>query len=92
MSDAKCLRCGAGSEWIKGKVPNEQPKSSFAGSVNTWLDKELGQIGIYMRQSGEHKNMVAYLKALREEISMTETFLSEDGYSPNDKVSDPATR
>lgn len=29
MSGAKCLRCGAGSEWIKGKVPNE-PESELA--------------------------------------------------------------
>lgn len=33
MSGPKCLRCGAGSEWIQGKVPNDQP-----GPVEAWRD------------------------------------------------------
>jgi len=30
MSRPKCLRCGATSEWIEGKVPNEPAEGSFA--------------------------------------------------------------
>ncbi len=37
MSGAKCLRCGAGSEWIKGKVPNERAESELAASSGSAL-------------------------------------------------------
>jgi hypothetical protein len=40
MSGPKCLRCGAGSEWIKGRVPDEpndeveaKPSAPVAGSA-----------------------------------------------------------
>ena len=30
MSRPRCLRCGATSEWIEGKAPNEPAEGSFA--------------------------------------------------------------
>lgn len=44
-----------------------------------WIEARIGQIGIDVRQSKEHANMRLYLELLRQEILMTEEFLSEDG-------------
>lgn len=33
MSNPKCLRCGAGSEWIKGRVPDEVPEDKPSAPV-----------------------------------------------------------
>lgn len=47
---SKCLRCGAGSEWIQGKVPDEPKHESAApkGSAK-WSNEDLqwlvGEIG-----------------------------------------------
>lgn len=35
MSRPRCLRCGATSEWIEGKVPNEPAESSFAAPAGS---------------------------------------------------------
>lgn len=54
-----------------------------------WIDQRLGQLGIDVRQSKHHTQMRYYLELLREEIGMTERFLSEDGESPNDRTERP---
>jgi len=33
---AKCLRCGAGNEWIEGNVPNEPPPSRASRGEGLW--------------------------------------------------------
>ncbi len=37
---AKCLRCGAGNEWIQGRVPDESPSPDVVGDngLNEMLD------------------------------------------------------
>lgn len=43
-----------------------------------WIEKNLGQLGIDVRQSKHHIQMRYYLELLKEEIEITETFLKED--------------
>lgn len=33
MRGARCLRCGAGSEWIEGRVPDEPPAVGAGNAV-----------------------------------------------------------
>lgn len=42
------------------------------------IDRRLGQLGIDVRQSGQHERMRAYIRLLRHEIRMTEGFLLEE--------------
>ena len=43
-----------------------------------WIWKDLVQLGINVRQSGNSAGMRYYLELLREEIAMTERFLRGD--------------
>ncbi len=43
-----------------------------------WIEKNLGQLGIDVRQSGQHQEMLYYLELLKEELAMTKQFLRED--------------
>lgn len=54
-------------------VPDEYPRP-----FPEWLDGHLRQIGIYVRQSGQHQEMRLYLELLKDEILTTEDFLAED--------------
>jgi len=50
--------------------------------MSDWIEKRLGQLGIDVRQSKHNSEMNHYLELLREEIRITERFLSEDGQPP----------
>ena len=44
-----------------------------------WINRSLGQLGIYVRQNGAHDNMRFYLECLKREIEATREFLRGDG-------------
>jgi len=45
-----------------------------------WIDDRIGTLGIAVRQSQQHDEMIYYLELLGEEIETTRTFLAEDGF------------
>lgn len=52
------------------------------------INRRLGQLGIDVRQTGQHERMRAYIRLLRHEIGMTQRFL----YSEKDRCSTPDYR
>lgn len=74
MSRPRCLRCGATSEWIEGKVPNELAEGSFAApplleDVERALTKINEAEGCFLLgKIVSGKNMLRDGKAILEEV------------------------
>lgn len=68
---AKCLRCGAGNEWIQGKVPDEPEREGFVlvprEPTREWMDDFANYLNLHSTDADNlHKALLHAIAASQD--------------------------